>query len=80
VENRYHLSKEAIENPLHPFRAQYQKVEESILNIEVMLPTFKNEPSSLGAALDRLEHIIIAFRGYKRTLPYHYKRPQGVIL
>ena len=80
MDNKFTVSKEAIENINHPFRAQYQKVEESILNIETLLPTFKHEQSSLGAALDRLEHIIIAFRGYRRTLPYGYKRPGGVIL
>lgn len=80
MENRFHVSKEAIENINHPFRAQYLKVQDSILAIEMLLPTFKNEPSSLGAALDRLENIVIAFRGYKRTLPHGYKRPQGVIL
>ncbi len=74
------ISKDAVENPSHPFYAQWLKVVDAITTIEMLLPTFKHEPNSIGVALDRLEVISIAFRGRKRTLPLGYKRPEGPIL
>lgn len=66
--------REAYDNYEHPFRSEWEKLEQALLNVHVLTNTFKNEPTSLGIVLDNLEQVLWTYRGFKRSLPIGYRR------
>lgn len=66
--------REAYENPNHPLRQKYERLEKALLDVHLLTYDFRSEPTSLGIILDNLEQVLWKHRGYKRTLPIGYRR------
>lgn len=63
------------ENPTHMLRAQWDKLMDAILTVDMLLISFRTNPESLAIVLDKLQQIGDQYIGWKKTLPIGYRRP-----
>ncbi len=64
------------ENPEHHMRPHWDRLMDHILAVETMTVSFRDRPEELAIILDKLRMIDERYIGYKKTLPYDYRRPE----
>lgn len=63
------------ENPEHHLRPHWDKLMDSIHAVDMLTVSIKDRPEELAIVLDKLQQIGDKYIGYKKTLPYGYRRP-----
>lgn len=63
------------ENPEHPLRPHWDKLMDHIHAVDMMSVSFRDRPEELAIILDKLQQIGDQYIGFKKTLPFGYRRP-----
>lgn len=66
------------ENPEHPLRSHWDKLMNHIHAVDMMAVSMRDHPEELAIILDKLQQIGDQYIGYKKVLPFGYRRPVSV--
>lgn len=61
-------------NPEHHMRPHWDKLMDSIHAVDMLTVSFRDRPEELAIILDKLQQIGDQYIGFRKTLPFGYRR------